>query len=176
VTPPARLAFWTGPSTDLLGEASFHFWGNYRYADDAFDRELVDRFPNLTFFRGLREMRIGRIGPERVASGRESASRPDRGDGPLRRLHEWMKRKYPPPGKTEEFFSGGQYGVRVQQIAVPADEAEIEMRHAPTSRLAGFVSVALGSPASIERERIDGREWTLAQPVPPQNGASSFGH
>ena len=175
VTPPARLAFWTGPSTDLLGEASFHFWGNYRYAEDGFDRELLAWFPRLTFFRGLREMRIGQIGPERTGTHRESSSRSKGGGGPLRRLHEWLKERYPPPVKTEEFFAGGQYGVRVAEIAIPTGEAEVETRHAPPSRLTAFVTAALGSPVAFVKERIGATEWTLARPVvpPPETPGSA---
>lgn len=175
-SPPARLAFWTGPSTDLLGEASFHFWGNYRYAEDGFDRELLDWFPRLTFFRGLREMRIGHIGPERAASRGAGAPRPDRGGGPLRRLHEWMKRRFPPPVKTEEFFAGEQYGVTVREIAIPTGEAQVEMRHAPPSRLARFVAAAFRAPAELETVRIGATEWILARPIAgrpnPESGAA----
>lgn len=163
---PARLAFWTGPSTDLLGEASFHFWGNYRYAEDGFDRELLEAFPRLTFFRGMREMRIGHIGPERVGDAKPGqAPRSEKGGGPLRRLHEWMKRKYPPPAKTEEFFSGEQYGLSVAEIAIPTGEAVVETRHAPLSRLLRFLTAALRSPVVLETERIGATEWTFARPA-----------
>ena len=172
-SPPERLAFWTGPSTDLLGEASFHFWGNYRYAEDAFDRELLDAFPGLTFFRGLREMRIGHIGPERVGARRESPPRSERGGGPLRRLHEWMKRRFPPPVKTEEFFAGERYGVTVAEIAIPSAEAEVETRHAPASRLVGFLTAALRAPAAVEKERIGAIEWTFARPGAAPAGPAS---
>jgi hypothetical protein len=46
-----RVAFWTESSHDYLGAASFHFWGNYRYANHAFDRLLLKWFPRYTFLR-----------------------------------------------------------------------------------------------------------------------------
>ena len=54
--PPARIAFWTESSQDFMGEVSFHFWGNYRYANSHFDSVLLRWFPQYTLFR-LRNVR-----------------------------------------------------------------------------------------------------------------------
>jgi hypothetical protein len=46
-----RVAFWTESSQDYLGAQSFHFWGNYRYANHAYDQQLASWFPRYTFLR-----------------------------------------------------------------------------------------------------------------------------
>jgi hypothetical protein len=52
----ATLAFWTESDDDHLGEASFHYWGNYRYGHGRYEAELEGAFPKTVFLR-LRDIR-----------------------------------------------------------------------------------------------------------------------
>ncbi len=45
-----RIAFWDGSPGFQFGEMSFHFWGNYRYANNYFDSELLSAFPQYSYF------------------------------------------------------------------------------------------------------------------------------
>jgi len=56
--PGSRLAFWTSSGQNDLGEASFHFWGNYHYGDQLYYPFLQKEFPQLTFFQLRNATRI----------------------------------------------------------------------------------------------------------------------
>lgn len=46
-----RIAFWNAAGPDIVGgECSFHFWGNFRYAFNHYSWQLLQRYPNYTFF------------------------------------------------------------------------------------------------------------------------------
>jgi hypothetical protein len=73
LAPTGRIAYWTESSQDYVGEPAFHFWGNYRYANQAYDGLLLQWFPRYTLLR-LRNM--GRTYQEAAApASTSSASR-----------------------------------------------------------------------------------------------------
>jgi len=53
------IIFWDGSPGLLVGEESFHLWGNYRYGNEIFDEELGNSFPK---FRWLRARHLRKLG------------------------------------------------------------------------------------------------------------------
>ncbi len=51
--PGTRVAVWDGTALHALGEVSFHWWGNYRYARSSFDADIGSAYPSFTQFRLL---------------------------------------------------------------------------------------------------------------------------
>jgi len=45
------IIFWDGSPGFLVGEESFHFWGNYRYGNEMFYDELSNSFPKFRWLR-----------------------------------------------------------------------------------------------------------------------------
>jgi hypothetical protein len=157
-----RTAFWTGASMDYLGDLSFHFWGNYRYARGLFDEELLRRYPRVTFFGGLREMARGRLAP--TASP----------DGPARIQHSrfgpfgdmiwrWNRAGQIPERKQELFAGETAGGARLSQITIPTAEMDVELGPSSESRLLTVLRERLGD-VSVRKEAIAGRDWLFLTP------------
>ncbi len=49
-TGPGRIAFWTTKGFPIVGEAAFHWEGNYQPGKGLFSLELLTRFPRYTLF------------------------------------------------------------------------------------------------------------------------------
>ncbi len=61
-----RLAVWENWDGVLISPATFHFWGNYRYGEEAFDALLLRAFPDHAHLR-LRAVAAG-MAPARLPS------------------------------------------------------------------------------------------------------------
>jgi hypothetical protein len=161
--PGTRIAFWDGSPGNLLGEVSFHVWGNYMYANDYFDQLLIRKYPHYTFFR-LREVRRlirekieeqGMLGLMKKREPRERGS----SFGWLGR--SWRKVfPHPYPDRTNEIVAGEKSGVRVSVIAFPEDEALHELGGVTQSELLSFIQERFGTPR-VWKESIGGVGWLL---------------
>jgi hypothetical protein len=147
-----RVAFWTGWDQDYLGPASFHFWGNYRYANHAFDRVLAEYFPKYAF---LRLRNIERQADPLPASA--SRSRYGRLGDLYWGFQEWLLRDRPGYRELDEAISGQSEQVPISAIVLPTRElAEI-----PSRGVAGLTALAkaeYGEPR-VWTEDVAGIEW-----------------
>jgi hypothetical protein len=58
-TQNLKLSFWDDDDNGgWFGPASFHYWGNFRYAGGLFDKELTEAFPTYSFIK-FRKMHFG---------------------------------------------------------------------------------------------------------------------
>jgi hypothetical protein len=159
-----RIAVWDGSPGALFGEASFHYWGNYKYAADRFDDALVRRYPDSTFFR-LREVRpilrgAYAVNPPPAAS---AAALPSPGSAfgwPGRVWRRIFPHRDPPADRTDALVAGEASGVDVSLIAFPADEGTEELAGVSDTELLALISQRFGQ-ASLRRETIAGVEWVL---------------
>jgi hypothetical protein len=156
--PSARIAFWTESSQDYLGAASFHFWGNYRYANHAYDRLLLDWFPRYTLLRlrNIRRMPDTPTGPA-----------PD----PPPSRYGWIGevvRKLTTGRPHYSTFPGALAGEGstgpVKVLAMPEVELH-EMGKMSEAEVAAKLHRVLGA-ASPWREDIGGVTWLLFNTVP----------
>jgi len=159
--PDNRIAFWDGSPGDLLGEAAFHFWGNYRYAANYFDHLLLERYPKYTFFR-LRE--INRLVQKNI-KGSEATKKAKFLESLRdleRRILQWWPQVFPNPykSKTREIVTGEGFGVKVSTIAFPQDEGKHELRGTTLQELLSLIQYRLGSP-SVREQSIHGIDWIL---------------
>jgi hypothetical protein len=158
----ARLAFWTESDQDYLGAASFHFWGNYRYANQAYDHELVSQFPPYTFLR-LRNLR------RPPAEGEPGGKPPSRSRyGAVGDWYWTVRRAALADRPHYTSFPGGVAGESVERmvhvLALPEGElaeleggTEAEQLTVLTSRFGAGLS---------HKERIGGVSWVLLELSP----------
>jgi hypothetical protein len=162
-----RVAFWTAWDQDYLGPASFHFWGNYRYANHAFDRVLAEHFPKYAFVR-LRNI-------ERQADPPPASTSKSRygwlGDA-YWGFQGWLLRDRPSYRELDEMISGQSERLPIGAIALPTRElAEI-----PSLGATGLTTLAkdqFGEPR-VWTEQVAGIEWLFldlpsGEPAPSDN-------
>lgn len=145
-TTNTRVAVWDGSPGNLYGEASFHFWGNYTYAREFYDTELLSYFPNLTFLK-LRDVH------DLSSYSNEAASAPG-----------WLtlwKRLFPSPyyiPPNSEMIMGENREEPISAIAVP--ESEIYREGTTLDELSQLVTQRFGSYQVVERN-IDNENWII---------------
>jgi len=124
----ARVAFWDGSPGTTFGPASFHFWGNSRYAAGYFSDELLSAFPRHSHFY-LRELTKQRW--EKLAL----VDRKDSGGALRQTIKSLLTRGgqvwtnwFPRPEytmRTRELVSGENKSIEVSSILV-LDQEETE--------------------------------------------------
>lgn len=154
--PDTRIAYW-GPA-HLFGQASFHFWGNYRYASNSFDRLLLERYPEYAFFR-LREVPriLGTPEPSEVRAKPYITLK-----GWYITLEGYWHKIFPPPclgESTNEVITGETQGVKVSIIAFPRS-AQRELREATLSQLLALLQSRFGT-LSYRIQCIEGTDWVI---------------
>jgi hypothetical protein len=167
--PGTRVAVWDGSSGSLLGEESFHFWGNYQYACDTFDEELLQMYPDYAFFR-LREV------PRIVLGERGVGAQADRGGsvhvpgsalGWPGRLWRTVFQRTNDCRRSDEIVAGEFSGVQVSLIAIPKAEAKVELEGRGLTEVTEPELIALierrFGPAVLRRESIAGVDWILIE-------------
>jgi hypothetical protein len=153
-TPGGRIAFWTESSQDYLGEASFHFWGNYRYANHHFDPLLLRWFPEYTLLR-LRNIRRALddslAAPPAIATSRY---------GRLGDLYWAMRRRLFTDrehySRLGGLLSGGD-SVGISALAFPTEELD-ELPPMTPADLEARVGQWFG-PSTMTRESVAGIDW-----------------
>ncbi len=157
--PGTRVAFWDGSPGDLFREASFHFFGNFSFAYDAFDQELTQRYPKITLFR-LRDLK--RLLPPRdTAPVMVSTSRPGWRHHMRQAVWDTWHRWFPGgvSERAKELVAGEQEGVQVSLVAFPEQES-VELGSIPFSSVVDLIEQQLG-PARVRYDTINGTRWTL---------------
>jgi hypothetical protein len=153
-TPGARIAFWTESSQDYAGEASFHFWGNYRYANHHFDPLLLRWFPDYTLLRlrNIRRMLDDSLPtPPVIVASRY---------GRLGDLYWAMRRRL---FSDREHYSrlGGMLAggdtVAITALAFPTEELD-ELPSMTATELQARVEHWFG-PSTMTRESVGGIDW-----------------
>lgn len=147
-----RIAFWDGSPGYLFGEVSFHLWGNYRYANDTFDNELLSAYPDYSFFK-LRYTNY-------VSNQLAAYSQPNYTEhlpiwGRLRRL------VFPRPciSQNGEIVSGELQNERISLIAFPAQQI-IELQNKSIISLENLLNNRLGAITKQEIS-INGAQWYM---------------
>jgi len=141
-----RVAVWDGSPGNLYGEASFHFWGNYNYAREFYDTELLAYFHDLTFLK-LREI------PQLPEYSEETTT-----------TSNWLslwKRLFPSPyymPPNSEMIMGENREEPISAIAVP--ESEIYNEGTTLDELSQMVSQRFGAYHIVERN-IDNQDWII---------------
>jgi hypothetical protein len=178
------VAFW---DKQLMGPASFHFWGNYRYAGSYFDNELLAKFKGYTWL-DLRDIQAARkAGPEQDTATTTSGNPPPEAlhetGRPLwrrllRRCHQWwlaMKRRYPAfPEQPIQLYAGGDQGLKVGLIAFTERSAETEIYQRlgwGEPDLKARLESSLG-PLKLWKESIGGVEWVFLAHADGEVGSS----
>jgi hypothetical protein len=151
-----RVAFWTGSDQDYLGAASFHFWGNYRYANNQFDRQVLAEFPTYAFLR-LRNI-------ERQNKPAGPPSPPSR-YGRIGEFYRDLFRDRPYYRDLGGFFTGEAEGIQLAAIAFPARELQ-ELPSMSLDDFEALVRRGFGS-ARLRKERIAGIDWIVLEVARP---------
>lgn len=151
-----RVAFWTGSDQDYLGAASFHFWGNYRYANNHFDRQVLAAFPTYAFLR-LRNI-------ERQNKPAGPPSPPSR-YGKIGEFYRSLFRDRPYYRDLGGFYTGEAEGIQLAAMAFP----DRELQEVPSMSLDDFEALVrrgFGS-ARLRKERIAGIDWIFLEVARP---------
>ncbi|RME59107.1 hypothetical protein D6779_05060 [Candidatus Parcubacteria bacterium] len=144
-----RIAFWDGSPGNLLGEASFHYWGDYNYAHDLFDEELLSNFPDYTLFR-LRE----------VPAWLESPPGDNENDNFSNWYYTWWQQHVTSPyftPRVQELFIGERKGIAPAVFAFPKRELRGKLR---LSDVLGYLD-RIGEPQSIVETSIGPVQWII---------------
>ena len=167
VQPPRRLAFWTEAADDHFGEASFHFWGNYRYGYDRFDAELLRRYPRVSFLRLRDFARIKERSvelPGRAGEGtepRRTPSRYGRAGALLWSLSRWLPRAFPktvsPYMMQRTLMTDEQARFRPSIFAFEESQMR-ELHGIPLSSYVRTLEERFG-PLEVEKTAIAGENW-----------------
>lgn len=161
-----RIALWDG-SPGSLGELSFHFWGNSRYAGEAFNEELLQRFNGWTPLR-LRHVVSAfntAAPPTEAKAGVEAQTEPQTASkgGSVGSWLWAMYRAHRPNNRHYEqgsLYVGQRSGLRVGLIALPYEEWRVESRSADVELLAREVRQRLGL-CTVERQQLGKDDWIL---------------
>jgi len=178
-----RIAVYDDEDRPVLGEASFHFWGNFNYANGLFDQMLLEGFRKYAYFR-LREIdRIvrERYGEQEVASGGNGSERGQ----PIHRsklyslgraiYRSWHKRfPLPSVNRSNEIVAGERYGVKVSIIAFVEEEGAAKLEKTNMSELLHLIQERFGPPR-VWKESIEGIDWVIIA-VPGLSNRSNEKH
>lgn len=137
--PGDRVALWLSGSNSFGAarpEATFHFWGNHSYGKNTFDEELLEAFPDSTFFYA----RIARhISEER---GRSALS------------------NIPPPQhETQEIVMGEKIGIRPSLVLFPLNEVDPRFYVGPLAGLQPLLQERMDACYSLSRVFVGGYTW-----------------
>lgn len=116
-----RVAIWAGGPS--MGEPTFHFWGNYFYAYDRFDSELLAANTDFTFIRLhfgdlLDRGREAGLSSPSVAELREMLEPREFSGNPVKRFFQRWEAQFPYPDRTTEIFAGERDGVDVAKVVL----------------------------------------------------------
>jgi hypothetical protein len=145
-----RIAFWTEASEDFMGEASFHLWGNYRYANQAFDSVLLRWFPDYTLFR------LRYAGHLALDSLETSGSRYGRIGDLYWAIRRWVFQDREDYSRLGPVIAGGD-SVAISAIAFPEDEMS-KLEPMSEAELSARVGQWFGVPR-VSRESVGGVPW-----------------
>lgn len=122
-----RVAIWAWG--EGMGEPTFHFWGNYFYAYDRFDSEVLAANPNFTFIRLhfaelLETGREAGLTSPSIAALREMIEPRVLSSNPLKRAFQQWGDRFPYPDRTTELITGENVE-EITAIVLIGDELSI---------------------------------------------------
>lgn len=135
--PGTRVAVWDGTVMHALGEVSFHWWGNYRYARSSFDADLGSAYPSFTQFRLLDlEARF----KEKQDSNTVTTA-------------------------NAELIAMQRHGAPVSMIAIPVAELESRLAGTASDPVRGFLEFAEGHYEVQEhwKQSINDVDWIFVR-------------
>jgi hypothetical protein len=166
--PGTRIAVYDDEDRSLLGEASFHFWGNFNYANGLFDQMLLEGYHKYAYFR-LRELdRIvrERYGEQDAASGVNKIEYGQRRPRSKlyslgRAIYRSWRNMFPLPSvnRSNEIVAGERYGVKVSIIAF-WEEAGERLEGTTFPELLDLIQERFGPPR-VWKESIEGIDWVI---------------
>jgi len=168
------VAFWDGSPGWRLGEASFHFWGNYRYAEGVFSRELRRVLPGMTWLhlRNIRHLYGDGSAAPPASETSSRARRPTALHG-LRSRWTTFKSRFPVfPKARRELYAGESEGLVPRLLAFPEREARLEVYDRlglSRGELHAWLQARLG-PLELRTEMIGGTEWLLFERIADGKG------
>jgi hypothetical protein len=154
--PYRRVAFWTESNDDYLGQMSFHFWGNYKYAFGYFNKALTQSYPEYTYFL-LREA------TQAEQNDLSTEEAPSTGESRFGGLGQFIWNTF---GRSEdlkrgdEILAGQDYQVCISTIAYPEAEEGSELVSMTRSDLLSVIRTQFGEP-EVKKELIGGIDWIL---------------
>jgi hypothetical protein len=162
--PGTRAAVWDGSPGFLIGEESFHFWGNYAYARNYFDAAVLREYPHFAHLRLHDAVAIAGRAADASEGSREEAPRvPGSAFGWPGRL--W-RRLFPRQEiyRLDELVSGTPSAPQVSLITLPHSELwEFEdVSGDPMEALMPLVEARFG-PAVHRQEIIAGINWIVIE-------------
>jgi len=168
--PHTRIAFWIGSCSKM----SFHFLANSWYANDYFDKELLEKYPRYAYFRLHDVVRL--IEKRRRPYKAPSALTDERchvlADSPLLcSLWSLWKKFFPVPDivyRTDELVSGERYGIKVSVIVFRKRELTYELTKVSFEELLSLIQSRFGRP-KVQEVNIAGIDWVLIS-VPGRAG------
>jgi hypothetical protein len=163
--PGKRIAFWDGSPGGLMGEASFHFWGNYRYAGSVYDNLLLQEFPKYTYLR-LRDIKAIATIENHPVSGNTrkekffQAIKRSRLYTIARSIYHRLQGPLPYKKITEEIVTGeSSEKTRISIIAFPESET-VELGPITLEEMLTLVRSRFG-PARMWKESIQKTRWVI---------------
>jgi hypothetical protein len=170
--PNGRTAIWDGSPGNSFGEASFHYWGNYRYASERFSDDVIRAYPHYTWFR-LRDlpriMRGSGAGGPSVAGNKTRHLEPSgfmliagfiyEQSGVRALVHRLRGGGEHKLTRSNELWTGEAGGVAVSSLACPVGEFESE---APNISVEAVVELLRRrGQIRLDYKWINGRKWLL---------------
>jgi hypothetical protein len=123
-----RLAIWGWGAG--MGVSTFHFWGNYFYAYDRFDSELLVANPDFTFVRLhfgdlLDRGRQAGLSSSSVAELREMLEPREFSANPIKQIFQRWEARFPYPDRTTEIFAGENNDVDVAKVVLIGEDLAV---------------------------------------------------
>ncbi len=154
-----NFAIWATDAKYAFGPASFHYWGNHKYAWNSFDEELRKTFDPVGFFQFRVAGQL--VGQNRLDVIDRNYALPKilQDNAKLARLYLWWRAKFPSPKETDNILTGEDFGENPKAIMFP--EAEREISQKDDTKLIELLEYRFGYKFTKRIESIEGRDWTI---------------
>jgi hypothetical protein len=157
-----RVAIW-GWGTGM-GEPTFHFWGNYFYAYDRFDSELLAANPDFTFVRLhfgdlLDRGQQAGLSSSSVAELREMLDPREFSGNPIIQLFQRWEARFPMPDRTTEIFAGENDDEEVTTVVLIGDDLSVSGID-PVGTLSSLLPSRYGA-TEVSVIEVGGETWTV---------------
>ena len=154
-----NFAIWATDAKYAFGPATFHYWGNHKYAWNSFDAELRKTFDPVEFFQFRVAGQL--VGQNRLDVIDRNYALPKilQDNAKLARLYLWWRAKFPSPKETDNILTGEDFGENPKAIMFP--EAEREISQKDDTKLIELLEYRFGYKFTKRIESIEGRDWTI---------------
>jgi len=157
-----RVAIWGWG--EGMGEPTFHFWGNYFYAYDRFDSELLAANPDFSFVRLhfaelLAKGQQAGFASSSVAELREMIEPREFSSNPLKRAFQRWEDRFPYPDRSTEIIAGENDGPEITAIVLIGDELSVSNID-PVPPLKSLLQERFG-PTEVSIVDVGDEKWTV---------------